>query len=66
MEEIAVVFEENFKQILKEENLIEEFETALIEENITEEEFFEEVSSVMEEELSLKKKKLQCNIGGKK
>ena len=26
--EIAVVFEENFKQILKEENLIEEFETA--------------------------------------
>lgn len=51
MEEIAVVFEENFKQILKEENLIEEFETALIEENITEEEFFEEVSSVMEEEL---------------
>ena len=28
MEEIAVVFEENFKQILKEENLIEEFETA--------------------------------------
>ena len=51
MEEIAVVFEENFKQILKEENLIEEFETALIEENITEEEFFEEVSSMMEEEL---------------
>ena len=29
MEEIAVVFEENFKQILKEENLIEEFETAI-------------------------------------
>ena len=51
MEEIAVVFEENFKQILKEENLMEEFETALMEESITEEEFFEEVSSVMEEEL---------------
>ena len=51
MEEIAVVFEENFKAILKEENLIEEFETALIEENITEEEFFEEVTGVMEEEL---------------
>ena len=51
MEEIAVVFEENFKQILKEENLVKEFETALIEENITEEEFFEEVGNMMEEEL---------------
>ena len=51
MEEVAVIFEEKFKEILVKENLIEEFETALVEENITEEEFFEEVSSVMEEEL---------------
>ena len=50
-EELQIQFEETFKEILIEENLIEEFETALIEENITEEEFFEEVSSVMEEEL---------------
>ena len=33
-EELAVTFEETFIEILKEENLIEEFETALIEENI--------------------------------
>ena len=53
MEEIAVVFEENFKKILKEENLVKEFETALIQENITEEEFFEEVGNMMKEELML-------------
>ena len=51
MEEVAVIFEEKFKEILVETNLVKEFETALIEENITEEEFFEEVGSMMEEEL---------------
>ena len=51
MEEVAVIFEEKFKEILVETNLVKEFETALIEENITEEEFFEEVGSIMEEEL---------------
>ena len=51
MEEVAVIFEEKFKEILVETNLVEEFKTALVEENITEEEFFEEVGSMMEEEL---------------
>ena len=51
MEEVAVIFEEKFKEILVETNLVKEFETALIEENITEEEFFEEVGNMMEEEL---------------
>ena len=51
MEEVAVIFEEKFKEILVETNLVEEFQTALVEENITEEEFFEEVGSMMEEEL---------------
>ena len=51
MEEVAVIFEEKFKEILVETNLVKEFETALIEENITEEEFFEEVGNIMEEEL---------------
>jgi len=36
---------------LVKENLLEEFETALIEENITEEEFFEEAAGVVMEEL---------------
>ena len=51
MEEVAVIFEEKFKEILVETNLVEEFQTALVEENLTEEEFFEEVGSMMEEEL---------------
>ena len=51
MEEVAVIFEEKFKEILVEANLVEEFQTALVEENLTEEEFFEEVGSMMEEEL---------------
>ena len=49
-EELAVTFEETFKEILVEENLIETFETALIEENITEEQFFEEATNIIEEE----------------
>ena len=36
---------------MKEENLIEEFGTALIEENLTEEEFFEEATNMIIEEL---------------
>jgi len=49
-EELAVAFEETFKEILIEENLMPTFETALIEENLTEEEFFEEVGNIIEEE----------------
>lgn len=49
--EFKALFEVNFKTILKEENLIEEFGTALIEENLTEEEFFEEATNMIMEEL---------------
>jgi len=49
-EELAIAFEETFKEILVEEGLMEEFETALIEESITEEEFFEEATNIIEEE----------------
>ena len=49
-EELAIAFEETFKEILVEEGLMEEFETALIEESITEEEFFEEAANIIEEE----------------
>ena len=49
-EELAVQFEETFKEILIEENLMPTFKTALIEEEITEEEFFEEVGNIIEEE----------------
>ena len=49
-EELAITFEETFKEILVEEGLMEEFETALIEESITEEEFFEEATNIIEEE----------------
>ena len=38
MEELKIEFEETFKEILMEENLMPTFETALIEEEITEEE----------------------------
>jgi len=51
LEEFETQFEESFKEILVKENLLEEFETALIEENITEEEFFEEAAGVVMEEL---------------
>ena len=51
LEEFNATFEENFKEILVKENLIEEFETALVQENITEEEFFEEAAGVVMEEL---------------
>ena len=51
LEEFETQFEESFKEILVKENLLEEFETALIEENITEEEFFEEAAGVAMEEL---------------
>ena len=44
--EFKALFEVNFKTILK-ENLIEEFGTALIEENLTEEEFFEEATNMI-------------------
>ena len=50
LEELAVQFEETFKEILIEENLMPTFKTALIEEEITEEEFFEEVGNIIEEE----------------
>ena len=49
-EELAITFEETFKEILVEEGLMEEFETAMIEEGITEEEFFEEATNIIEEE----------------
>ena len=49
-EELAITFEETFKEILVEEGLMEEFETAMIEEGITEEEFFEEAANIIEEE----------------
>ena len=51
LEEFEQLFEENFKEILVQENLIEEFETALIEEGLTEQEFFEEATSMVMEEL---------------
>lgn len=51
LEEFEVLFEENFKEILVQENLMEEFETALIEEGLTEEEFFEEATNIVMEEL---------------
>ena len=51
IEEFEEIFISNFKEILVEENLMETFETALIEEGITEEEFFEETTSVVMEEL---------------
>jgi len=50
LEELQVKFEETFKEILIEENLMPTFKTALIEEEITEEEFFEEVGNIIEEE----------------
>ena len=51
IEEFEEIFISNFKEILIEENVMETFETALIEEGITEEEFFEETTSVVMEEL---------------
>lgn len=51
IEEFEEIFIQNFKEILIEENVMETFETALIEEGLTEEEFFEETTSVVMEEL---------------
>ncbi len=51
IEELDEIIIQNFKEILVEENLMETFETALIEEGLTEEEFFEETTSVVMEEL---------------
>ena len=51
IEEFEEIFISNFKEILIEENVMETFETALIEEGLTEEEFFEETTSVVMEEL---------------
>ena len=51
IEEFEEIFISNFKEILIEENVMETFETALIEEGLTEEEFFEETTSIVMEEL---------------
>jgi len=51
IEEFEEIFITNFKEILIEENVMETFETALIEEGLTEEEFFEETTSIVMEEL---------------
>jgi len=51
IEEFEEIFIQNFKEILVEENIMETFETALIEEGLTEEEFFEETTSIVMEEL---------------
>ena len=52
IEEFEQIFITNFKEILIEENVMETFETALIEEGLTEEEFFEETTSIVMEELN--------------
>ena len=51
MEVFKELFVENFTAILEEENLVEEFEEMLVEEAITEEEFFEETVSMVVETL---------------
>ena len=51
IEEFEKMFEANFKEILIEENLIEEFETALVEVSLNEEEFFEEATNMVMEEM---------------
>ena len=51
MEVFKELFVENFTAILEEENLVEEFEEMLVEEAITEEEFFEETVSMVVESL---------------
>ncbi len=51
IEEFEEIFISNFKEIMIEENVMETFETALIEEGITEEEFFEETTTMVMEVL---------------
>ena len=51
IEEFEEIFISNFKEIMIEENVMETFETALIEEGITEEEFFEETTTMVIEVL---------------
>ena len=51
IEEFRELFVENFKEILVEENLIEEFETALVEVKLEEEQFFEEATNMVMEEM---------------
>jgi len=45
--------EQQFTTFLEENNLVEEFENALIEENITSEEFFDEATDMIKEEFSM-------------
>ena len=51
IEEFEEIFISNFKEIMIEENVMETFETALIEEGLTEEEFFEETTTMVIEVL---------------
>ena len=51
IEEFREIFVENFKEILVEENLVEEFETALVEVKLEEEQFFEEATNMVMEEM---------------
>ncbi|MAH73578.1 MAG: hypothetical protein CMK29_05715 [Porticoccaceae bacterium] len=51
IEEFREIFVENFKEILVEENLVEEFETALVEVELQEEQFFEEATNMVMEEM---------------
>ena len=51
IEEFEEIFISNFKEIMIEENVMETFETALIEEGLTEEEFFEETTTMVMEVL---------------
>ena len=51
IEEFRELFVENFKEILVEENLVEEFETALVEVKLEEEQFFEEATNMVMEEM---------------
>ena len=47
IEEIKEIFVQEFKEMLVETNLVEEFEVALVEEQITEQEFFEEAATMV-------------------
>jgi hypothetical protein len=52
VQEFQVLFETNFKEIMVKENLVQEFESALIEENLTEQEFFQEATNMIMQELA--------------
>jgi len=49
-EELPGFIEESFTDFIETNDLVEEFETALVQENLTEEEFFEEMTDIIEEE----------------